>query len=156
MARKGDIDSKSVASRVPMKVFIRLQTKAYESKKTMSAFICDVLSDENFSKGGETKIEYKDNIVYRDRIVEKRIEVPVEVPINVRVPIDNPILIEKIESLINENKKLKIEIDKLTPQPKPKMTEGYCKECFKKQKLDEKEQCIKCGSDKISPIKNQY
>ena len=116
MARKGDIDSKSIASRVPMKVYIRLQTMAYESNKTMSAFICDVLSDENFSQGGETKIQYRDKLVpkieYIDRIVEKK----VEVPINVRVPIDNPILIKENESLKREIEELKLEIVKLTPK----------------------------------------
>jgi hypothetical protein len=118
MARKGDIDSKSVASRVPMKVFIRLQTKAYESNKTMSAFICDVLSDENFSQGGETKIEYRDILVpkieYRDRIIEK--EVPVEYHHDKIV--DNPKLIEENEDLKRQVKLLQKELNKLKEKRK--------------------------------------
>ena len=84
MGRKGDIESKSVSSRVPMEVFLKLQTQAFAQKKTMSGYLCDLLSKDNFSQGGQTKIEYRDKIVekrvevpiYRDRILEKKIEVP--------------------------------------------------------------------------------
>lgn len=153
MGRKGDITSKVIGVRTPIKIVTKLMNEASEKGISLSEYCVSLLSKDNFSQGGETKIEYKEKIVYRDKIIE----VPVEIPINVRVPIDNPILIKQIESLTSENKKLKLEIDKLTPQPKPKMTEGYCSECRREQKLDEEEHCIKCGSNRIQPIKrNQY
>lgn len=76
MARKGDIDSKSVASRVPMEVYLRLLKNSSSKGMTLSSYLCDVLSEENFGQGGQ--------------------------PINVRVPIDNPILIKEIEKLNKE------------------------------------------------------
>lgn len=45
MARKGDIDSKSVASRLPMDIYIRLLTQSSAKKQTISAYVCDVLSN---------------------------------------------------------------------------------------------------------------
>lgn len=78
MARKGDIDSKSVASRVPMEVYLRLLKTASSQKKTLSSYLCDVLSEENFGTGGQIKIEYRDKII------------------------DNPILIKEIEKLNKE------------------------------------------------------
>jgi hypothetical protein len=49
MARKGDIDSKGIASRVPMDVYIRLLTKATSEKKTISSFLCEILSNEDLT-----------------------------------------------------------------------------------------------------------
>ena len=43
MARKGDIDSKSVASRVPMEVYLAIQRKAFEDRKTISNYISELL-----------------------------------------------------------------------------------------------------------------
>jgi hypothetical protein len=45
MARKGDIDSKSVASRLPMDIYIRLLTQSSAKKQTISSYVCDVLSN---------------------------------------------------------------------------------------------------------------
>jgi hypothetical protein len=73
MARKGDIDSKSVASRVPMEVYLRLLKNSSSKGMTLSSYLCDVLSEENFGQGGQ--------------------------PINVRVPIQDPILIREINTL---------------------------------------------------------
>jgi hypothetical protein len=49
MARKGDIDSKGIASRVPMDVYIRLLTKATSEKKTISSFLCEILSNKDLT-----------------------------------------------------------------------------------------------------------
>ncbi len=49
MARKGDIDSKGIASRVPMDVYIRLLTRATSEKKTISSFLCEILSNEDLT-----------------------------------------------------------------------------------------------------------
>lgn len=114
MARKGDIDSKPVSARVPMEVFIKLQTIAFEKKKTMSAFLCDILSDDKFGQGGEAKIEYRDKLIpkieYRDRIIEK--EVPVEYYFKEEV--DNPILIKENEDLKNRILELEQELQSIS------------------------------------------
>ena len=118
MARKGDIDSKSVASRVPMEVYLRLLKTASSQKKTLSGYLCDKLSEENFGQGGETKIEYKEKIVYRDRIIEKPINTLVEykdkivykdriVEVEKKIEVDNPKLLLKIKELEQQNLKIK-------------------------------------------------
>ena len=120
MARKGDIDSKSVASRVPMEVYLRLLKTASSQKKTLSGYLCDKLSEENFGQGGETKIEYKEKIVYRDRIIEKPINTLVEYKdkivykdrivekiVEKKIEVDNPKLLLKIKELEQQNLKIK-------------------------------------------------
>ena len=119
MARKGDIDSKSVASRVPMEVYLRLLKTASSQKKTLSGYLCDKLSEENFGQGGETKIEYKEKIVYRDRIIEKPINTLVEYKdkivykdrivekiVEKIIEVDNPKLLLKIKELEQANYEL--------------------------------------------------
>lgn len=104
MARKGDIDSKSVASRVPMEVYLRLLKSSSSKGLTLSAYLCDVLSEGNFSQGGQTKIEFKEKVVYRDvpkieyrdRIVEKIVEKRVENPKNPKLLLE----IEKLEKQV--------------------------------------------------------
>jgi hypothetical protein len=49
MARKGDIDSKSVAARVPMEVYLNLLQKSSSNKKTLSSYLCDILSDDGLN-----------------------------------------------------------------------------------------------------------
>lgn len=55
MARKGDIDSKSVASRVPMEVYLRLQATASKNKMTLSAYVNELLSTPHYDNGGQLK-----------------------------------------------------------------------------------------------------
>lgn len=55
MARKGDIDSKSVAARVPMDVYLDLLRKSSSNKKTLSSYLCDILSNENLNKNSSIK-----------------------------------------------------------------------------------------------------
>lgn len=55
MARKGDIDSKSVASRVPMEVYLRLQATASKNKMTLSAYVNELLSKPHYDNGGQLK-----------------------------------------------------------------------------------------------------
>jgi hypothetical protein len=74
MARKGDILSKPVATRIPMEVYLRFQLMAFHKKQTISAFLCDYLSNEDrASSEGEIKekIVYRDKVEYRDKIVYK-------------------------------------------------------------------------------------
>jgi hypothetical protein len=141
MARKGDIDSKSVSSRVPMEVFLKLQKQAFDKKQTMSAYLCDILSKDSFGKGGETKIEY------RDRIIEK--EVPVEYHHD--KVIKDPKLIQENTSLKEKIKLLEDEIKALkNPQKEP--IKKYCRECNEYMSIyieDGIECCDKCGSNKV-------
>ncbi len=46
MARKGDIDSKTVASRIPMEVYIRLLTNSSAKGETISNYVRDILTNE--------------------------------------------------------------------------------------------------------------
>jgi hypothetical protein len=46
MARKGDIDSKSVASRIPMDVYIRLLTNSSAKGETISNYVREILTNE--------------------------------------------------------------------------------------------------------------
>ena len=104
------------------------------------------MSKDNFDQGGQTKIEY------RDRIVEKRVEVPIyrDRILEKKVEIENPKISQENVALKNQIALLENEIKKLTPLPKPKKKEGYCKECRRNMKLDEDEHCDKCGSDWIT------
>lgn len=118
MARKGDIDSKSVASRVPMEVYLRLLKNSSSNKQTLSSYLCDVLSDEKFGQGGVTE-----KVVYRDRIIEKKIEAPVyrDRIVEKKVEIDNPKIsqenvalkkqIQLLEDEIKELKKVKTALE---------------------------------------------
>ena len=63
MARKGDILSKPVATRIPMEVYLRLQLMAFQRKQTMSAFLCDYLCNEDRPSG---EVEIQEKIVYRN------------------------------------------------------------------------------------------
>lgn len=45
MARKGDIDSKSIASRLPMKTYIGLLQKSSSNKKTISVFVAELIGE---------------------------------------------------------------------------------------------------------------
>jgi hypothetical protein len=112
MARKGDIDSKSVASRVPMEVYLRLLKSSSSNGMTLSSYLCDVLSKDNFSQGGQTKIEYQ------DRVIEKKIEVPIyrDRIIEKKVEIDNPKIIQENVALKKQIELLELEIKKLTPK----------------------------------------
>jgi cell shape-determining protein MreC len=69
MARKGDIDSKSVASRLPMDVYIQLLTQSSAKKQTISAYVCDVLSNH---KNMEDKIlHYKEQLKEYMQLLDK-------------------------------------------------------------------------------------
>ena len=78
MGRTGDIDSKSIASRVPMEVYIRLLTEATSKKMTLSKYIGVLVANSNSKeKGGridqpidntkyyENQLQIKDNIIHK-------------------------------------------------------------------------------------------
>ena len=45
MARKGDIDSKTVASRVPMETYISLLRQSSQEKTTLSSYVAELLKE---------------------------------------------------------------------------------------------------------------
>ena len=127
MGRKGNIGSQVVSCRVPTKLFTKLHNEADDKGIAIGVYIRDILSQENFSQGGETKIEYRDKLVpkieYRDKIVEKIVEVPkieyrdkivekiVEVPKIEYIP--SPSYMREIEALEIENKSLIKDVQEL-------------------------------------------
>jgi len=44
MGRKGDINTRAIATRIPTQVFVELTLLAVERQQTMSALLCDILS----------------------------------------------------------------------------------------------------------------
>ena len=118
MGRKGDITSKVIGVRTPIKVYTKLLNEASDKGISLSEYCVSLLSKDNFSQGGETKIEYKEKIVYRDRIIEKPINTLVEykdkivykdriVEVEKKIEVDNPKLLLKIKELEQQNLKIK-------------------------------------------------
>jgi hypothetical protein len=112
MGRKGDITSKVIGVRTPIKIVTKLMNEASDKGISLSEYCVSLLSKDNFNQGGQTKIEYQDRIiekkievpVYRDRIVEKKVE------------IDNPKIIQENVALKKQIELLELEIKKLTPK----------------------------------------
>lgn len=73
MGRKGDINTRAIATRVPTQLFVKLTMKAVENQQTMSALISDILSrfDAQSPPPPKEKIVYQDRVVYKDKIVYK-------------------------------------------------------------------------------------
>ena len=118
MGRLGNIGSQVVSSRLPTKVYTKLLNEADDKGIAIGVYIRDILSQDNFSQGGQTKIEYRDKIVevpkieYRDRIIEKPINTLVEYKdkivykdrivekiVEKKIEVDNPKLLLKIQEL---------------------------------------------------------
>lgn len=84
MGRKGDIDTKSVASRLPMSVYIKLLSEASTKKMTLSAYVGDILSSpgENLKLGGTISFEEKEKLISslynRIKILENKLIVDLE------------------------------------------------------------------------------
>ena len=127
---------------MPIKLFTKLLNEADDKGIAIGVYIREILSKDNFSQVGETKIEY------RDRILEKKVEVPIyrDRILEKKVEIDNPKIIKENVALKKQIELLEIEIKKLTPITEPQKTEGFCGECNKNVKLEEGKYCIKCGS----------
>lgn len=72
MGRKGDINTRAIATRVPTELFVKLTMKAVENQQTMSALISDILSRADApSPPPKEKIVYQDRVVYKDKIIYK-------------------------------------------------------------------------------------
>lgn len=131
MGRKGDITSKVIGVRTPIKIVTKLMNEASEKGISLSEYCVSLLSKDNLDQGGETKIEYKEKIVYRDKIVEvPKIEYRdriIEKPVNTlieykdkivykdrivekKIEVDNPKLLLKIKDLEQKNYELTMAI----------------------------------------------
>lgn len=110
MGRKGDITSKVIGVRTPIKIVTKLMNEASDKGISLSEYCVSLLSKDNFNQGGQTKIEYQDRIiekkieipVYRDRIVEKKVEID-----NPKISQENVALKKQIQLLEDEIKELK-------------------------------------------------
>ena len=82
MGRKGDIISKVIGVRAPIKVYTKLLNEASDKGISLSEYCVSLLSKDNLSQGGQTKIEYQDrwhidpklvreNEVLKNRLQEK-------------------------------------------------------------------------------------
>jgi hypothetical protein len=125
MGRKGDITSKVIGVRAPIKIYTKLLNEASDKGISLSEYCVSLLSKDNFNQGGQTKIEYRDKIVevpkieYRDRIIEKPINTLVEYKdkivykdrivekiVEKKIEVDNPKLLLKIQELEKYNYEL--------------------------------------------------
>lgn len=68
MGRKGDIDSKSVASRVPMGVYLKLLGDASANNQTISAYVAQILANHNNFRAGGSVNDRK--IILHDKTVK--------------------------------------------------------------------------------------
>lgn len=110
MGRKGDITSKVIGVRTPIKIVTKLMNEASDKGISLSEYCVSLLSKDNFNQGGQTKIEYQDRIiekkieipVYRDRIIEKKVEID-----NPKISQENVALKKQIQLLEDEIKELK-------------------------------------------------
>jgi len=75
MGRKGDINTRAIATRIPTALFVKLTMKALQNQQTMSALLGDILAKSEAPSPPLTpqkeKIVYRDKVVYQDRIVYK-------------------------------------------------------------------------------------
>jgi hypothetical protein len=67
MARKGDIDSKSVASRIPMEVYIRLLTNSSAKGETISNYVRGILTNEQEQSERIDQMQKEINQLENDR-----------------------------------------------------------------------------------------
>lgn len=111
MGRKGDIVSKVIGVRAPIRVYTKLLNEASDKGISISQYCLSLLTKDNFNKGGQTEIEYKEKIIYRDKIVEvPKIEYRdkiVEKIIERKNDEHIALLINKINSLELENASLR-------------------------------------------------
>ena len=112
MGRKGDIVSKVIGVRSPIRVYTKLLNESSDKGVSLSEYCLSILSKDNFDQGGQTKIEY------RDRIVEKRVEVPIyrDRILEKKVEIDKPKISQENVALKKQIELLELEIKKLTPK----------------------------------------
>lgn len=115
MGRKGDIVSKVIGVRAPIRVYTKLLNEASDKGISISQYCLSLLSKDNFNQGGQTQIEYKEKMVFRDKIVEvPKIEYRDRI-IEKKVEIDNPKISQEMVALKKQIELLKLEIKKLTP-----------------------------------------
>jgi hypothetical protein len=71
MGRKGDIISKVIGVRAPIKVYTKLLNEASDKGISLSEYCVSLLSKDNLSQGGQTKIEYQDRFRTDPKLVRE-------------------------------------------------------------------------------------
>lgn len=66
MGRKGDINTRAIATRVPTELFVKLTMKAVENQQTMSALVSDILSRADAPAKASAKSQVVEKIVYQN------------------------------------------------------------------------------------------
>lgn len=74
MGRKGDIVSKVIGVRSPIKIYTKLLNEASDKGISLSEYCVSILSKDNFNQGGQTKIEYRDKLHIDHRLVRENEE----------------------------------------------------------------------------------
>lgn len=157
MGRKGDINTRAIATRVPTELFVKLTMKAVENQQTMSALVSDILSRADApSPPPKEKIVYQDRVVYQDKIVYRDGGVgnTVKNVLNEEMVKE---LRQKIEQLEAKNRQLSDEVLRLQKYDpalvKERQKKAREKEVEMYRKMEKKERANKPYYDKDGNVK---
>ena len=98
MGRKGDITSKVIGVRTPIKVYTKLLNEASDKGISLSEYCVSLLSKDNFSQGGQTKIEYQDRWHIDPKLARENDELKTRLK-------EQVVLIEEMKSKMKQNTK---------------------------------------------------
>lgn len=135
MGRIGDIESKSVASRVPMSTYIKLISESSKRKMTISSYIEEKLSNDVKLELGGALITDNDTIKNLKSKVSE-LEKEISALKSKKTPVNGNLDKEKIKNILSRNPNLQIEKyngDSQT-QNNPKL-KPFCLECYEISKL---------------------
>jgi len=152
MARKGDIDSKSVASRVPMEVYLAIQRKAFEDRKTISNYISELLINNSIEvPNNDDSILSKTKEIDRLRLALK--DKDEDINKNIKLIKDYKIVLDVLKDYYKQRKGVDYFIHQMVIALRTHIEDGkiedaetyqtYLKVYFKNQKeLEEKQENI--------------
>ena len=95
MGRKGDITSKVIGVRTPIKIVTKLMNEASEKGISLSEYCVSLLSKDNFNQGGQTKIEYQDKWHIDPKLVRENEQLKTRIK-------EQVVSIENLESKLKE------------------------------------------------------
>lgn len=131
MGRIGDIESKSVASRVPMSTYIKLISESSKRKMTISAFIEEKLTNDikTLEKGGALISDAEEVKNLKSKVSE--LEKEISALKSKKMPLNGNLASFKgeIKSILMANPNLTLEKyngNVIEPRFKP-----FCMECYK-------------------------
>lgn len=96
MGRKGDIVSKVIGVRAPIKVYTKLLNEASDKGISLSEYCVSLLSKDNFNQGGQTKIEYQDRWHIDPKLVRENEQLKTRIK-------EQVVSIENLESKLKES-----------------------------------------------------